>query len=483
MSNLLAMTVTGSVIVGLMLLLRPVTAKIFPARWQYRIGKMAIAFFLVPITLFVEKFSFLLPETITPSQYAGTSPMSIPEKVQLNGMVEALDSLIGRHYPMTMEKYFPVEVMQIILFVWFVGAIVFAAWHFYCYHRFIKQIRADSIPVSEDTSTAVLFSSCKAALGIHHKVKLMQHPKITSPMLAGLHHPMVLLPTLNMQEIDLKLVLTHELTHLKRKDLWVKMFALAAGMLHWFNPFVYILRKDIGRWSDLSCDEVLAIEMSHEERRLYGEAILNTLDIHSRINTAFCSSLCESKKYIERRLTMLLNVKKVKKHIAIFAVAAILAIGGTGIVFAAASAEVVDDNTVNATVEKTETQLGINVDRELTKSKKTINVDIKSLKSGQFVCLGEYTLEEGDLIAYNLTAEGDGNINVGFYKAGDTSNSNGYWGYMMYAGNCIIDKKFHMKVNRKLAGTYYLWVGNFEGETLNNIKGSVEIAEYSQDNN
>ncbi len=95
----------------------------------------------------------------------------------------------------------------------------------------------------------------------------------------------------------------------------------------------------------------------------------------------------------------------------------------------------------------------------------------------------EYTLEEGDLIAYNLTAEGDGNINVGFYKAGDTSNSNGYWGYMMYAGNCIIDKKFHMKVNRKLAGTYYLWVGNFEGETLNNIKGSVEIAEYSQDNN
>jgi beta-lactamase regulating signal transducer with metallopeptidase domain len=44
------------------------------------------------------------------------------------------------------------------------------------------------------------------------------------------------------------------------------------GMLHWFNLFVYILRKDIGRWSELSCDEVLATEMSHEERRLYGEA-------------------------------------------------------------------------------------------------------------------------------------------------------------------------------------------------------------------
>lgn len=137
----------------------------------------------------------------------------------------------------------------------------------------------------------------------------------------------------------MKLVLTHELMHLKRKDLWVKMLALFAGTVHWFNPLVHVLRKDISTWGELSCDEALAAGMSHEERRLYGEAILNTLDNHSGMNTAFCSSLCESRKHIERRLTMLLNVKKMKKHIAVFAVVAILVIASVGTAVSALAAE------------------------------------------------------------------------------------------------------------------------------------------------
>ncbi|MGI6777432.1 MAG: hypothetical protein ACOX7R_05265 [Acetivibrionales bacterium] len=60
-STLLAMSIAGSAVVGLMLLLRPVTAKIFPAKWQYGIGKMAIAFFLLPVFLFAGKLSLAQP--------------------------------------------------------------------------------------------------------------------------------------------------------------------------------------------------------------------------------------------------------------------------------------------------------------------------------------------------------------------------------------------------------------------------------------
>lgn len=246
-----------------------------------------------------------------------------------------------------------VELTQAILLIWIMGAMVFAGWHFYCYRRFSKQLRIDSFPVSEDTATAVLFSSCKAALGIHGEVKLMLNPKIKSPMLVGLCRPMILMPTSNMRELDLKLVLTHELMHLKRKDLWVKMLALLAGTLHWFNPFAHVLRKDISTWGELSCDEALAVEMSHEERKLYGESILNTLDNHSGINTAFCSSLCESRKHIERRLTMLLNVKKMKKHIVVFAVFAIVAIGSIGMAISALAASASNAAKPDAIVDST----------------------------------------------------------------------------------------------------------------------------------
>jgi len=352
-SGLLAMSAGGSAVVGLMMLLRPVTAKIFPAKWQYRIGKMAIAFFLIPVSFFVGRVSSVLPRAITPSHYSATLPMATHEALRPNGFADAVDSLIEGHFPMTMGNYLPLEVVEAVLLIWVAGAMVFAVWHFYCYRRFTKQLRTDSIPVPEDAEVAALFSSRKTALGIQGEVKLMQNHKIPSPMLVGLYRPTILLPVSNIREIDLKLVLTHELMHLKRKDLWVKMLALVAGVLHWFNPLVHVLVRDVSTWGELSCDEALASEMSHEERKLYGEAILNTLDIHSGIETAFCSSLCGSKRHIERRLTMLLNVRKTKKHVAAFAVAVILAIGGIGMAasaLASGSAETGNDNVVNVTV-------------------------------------------------------------------------------------------------------------------------------------
>jgi bla regulator protein BlaR1 len=328
-SSLLAMSIAGSAVVGLMLLLRPVTAKIFPAKWQYGIGKMAIAFFLLPVFLFAGKLPLVQPVIESYPAEPSIIQKALPA-LPSNGFVDAMDTL--------MEKYLSVELMEALLLIWFVGAMVFAGWHFYCYRRFSKQLRTDSFPVPDDTA-AVLLSSCKAPLRIPGDVKLMLNPKIKSPMLVGLRYPMILLPTSNMQEIDLKLVLTHELIHLKRKDLWVKMLALLAGTVHWVNPLAHVLRKDVSTWGELSCDEALASKMSHEERKLYGEAILNTLDNHSGMNTAFCSSLCESTKHIERRLTMLLNVKKMKKHIAVFAVVAIVAIASIGIAVAALAAD------------------------------------------------------------------------------------------------------------------------------------------------
>ena len=197
-----------------------------------------------------------------------------------------------------MEKHLTVELMKAALLIWLVGAMVFAAWHSYCYRRFSKQLRKNSIPTPADTAAALL-SSGKARLGIHGDIKLMMNSKITSPMLVGLCRPMIILPTSSISEIDLKLILTHELMHLKRKDLWVKMFALLAGTLHWFNPFVYVLRKDVSIWGELSCDEALASEMSHEERKLYGEAILNTLDNYSGMNTAFVLLYAKAKSTLK----------------------------------------------------------------------------------------------------------------------------------------------------------------------------------------
>lgn len=319
MDNLFAMTIVGSAIVGFVLLFRFMTVKIIPAKWQYRIGKIAIVFFLIPFSLLFRIFSFSQP-TI--------------QKLILSGDVTNVDSM-----NVLMKVYFNDGIMKTFFFIWIIGAMIFALWQIYCYNRFISHIQTDSIPVSKDSEAAILLSLCKAKLDIRGEVKLMQNNKIISPMLVGLFQPTILLPSLNIQKNNLKLIFFHELTHLKQKDLWVKMLALIAGMLHWFNPSVHLLRKDISIWGELACDEYLTSEMSFEERKLYGEVILNTLEVQSSINVTFCSSLCENKADIKRRLNMLLKVKKAKYHIAVFSATTILIIGGIGLAISAYTAK------------------------------------------------------------------------------------------------------------------------------------------------
>ena len=111
-----------------------------------------------------------------------------------------------------------------------------------------------------------------------------------------------------------------------------------------------------------------------------------------------------------------------------------------------------------------------------TKSKQVINIDVKHLKSGEFVCLGQYTLQKGDIITYNITAEGNGNLNVEYRKTADPRDNEGYLGHSGFAGNTVITVHSPMKVTHSLTGTYYLWIGNYHGESLKNIKGTVEIS-------
>ena len=145
-------------------------------------------------------------------------------------------------------------------------------------------------------------------------VRLAYSSIIRSPVLVGLWKTTIYLPTENTVNVDM--VIRHELIHLKRKDLWVKAFTLGASALHWFNPLVHILRKDIHIWSELSCDEEVVKEMSHAERKRYGETILSVMAGSRNLPVQFCASLSGDGKQLKRRLMMMLNVKKQKRCIS-----------------------------------------------------------------------------------------------------------------------------------------------------------------------
>lgn len=100
--------------------------------------------------------------------------------------------------------------------------------------------------------------------------------------------------------------------------------------------------------------------------------------------------------------------------------------------------------------------------------RQTVPVEAESLASGEFIRVGEkYTFGEDDFIAFDLGAEGAGNLNVEFRKADDPTDQEPYLSQTGYCGNSIDTLEVPQAVKTPvgdLAGTYYLWIGNYEGK-------------------
>lgn len=302
---LLTLTVAGSAVVACILVLRIVFINTFPTKWRYGIGKMAVVFYLLPVVLGIQWISPL---------FTFSSAATVPNVNELPSTVQ--QALPGPYSGTGLEPLIPAKTISVnvalpLMVLWALGAIAFAAWQMYCYRRFLKKLDHSRVTVPISSEAAKQLSFIKEALDVKSSVGLAYSSIIRSPVLVGLWKPTIYLPIENTVNMDM--VIRHELIHLKRRDLWVKAFTLGASALHWFNPLVHILRKDLHIWSELSCDEEVVKEMSHAERKRYGETILSVMAGSRNLPVQFIASLSGDGKQLKRRLMMMLNVKKQKK--------------------------------------------------------------------------------------------------------------------------------------------------------------------------
>ena len=96
---------------------------------------------------------------------------------------------------------------------------------------------------------------------------------LPSPLCVGLFRTAVYLNSEEREPAEMRLILKHELTHCKRKDLWFKGLLLWARALHFFNPFVHGMARLAEKDMELSCDLVVMADCGMAEREAYSMAI------------------------------------------------------------------------------------------------------------------------------------------------------------------------------------------------------------------
>ena len=109
-----------------------------------------------------------------------------------------------------------------------------------------------------DAAWLPLARALAADLGLS-RVRFLQTRTASMPMVWGILHPSVLMPvTAHDWPVDrLRIVLLHELAHVKRRDCLTHLFAQMACATYWFNPLAWVAVRHLRIERERACDDLV----------------------------------------------------------------------------------------------------------------------------------------------------------------------------------------------------------------------------------
>lgn len=98
-----------------------------------------------------------------------------------------------------------------------------------------------------------------------------------SPLIWGLWAPVIIFPksVLSLTDQEIHYILMHEWQHYLEKDLWIKTFIEVMCCIMWWNPVVYLLKKDMDQTFELKCDLKTTSRLSEKDRLDYLSTLLS----------------------------------------------------------------------------------------------------------------------------------------------------------------------------------------------------------------
>lgn len=123
--------------------------------------------------------------------------------------------------------------------------------------RGLHQLRATGLPLRQlhDRLRALAQS-----LGVRRPVAIVESPAVASPIVVGWLRPMILLPlglATRMPPAWLDAVLAHELAHVRRHDLLLRLAQRTVEVLLFFHPVVWWLGRQIDQAREEACDDLV----------------------------------------------------------------------------------------------------------------------------------------------------------------------------------------------------------------------------------
>ena len=315
--NLLKTSLLGSLAILAMLVLKPLWRERYRAKTRCWLWLALAVFLLLPVDFSVKNAPVQAAPPKDYTLFVGTDKTAIQSTDNLFGDMaeksgqspaQVRDTIIQRPVTNPEQKttrYIPVTT--ILFYGYLAGTAAFLLYQGVSYALFRRTVRRWKRDVSRADYAAMLSDTARD-LGVSAP-EMIVCEAISTPAVTGLLRPRLLLPHERYDVQELRYILRHELCHLKRRDMLLKLVLLAANAMHWFNPVVYLMLRQADEDIELACDSAATDGLELPERAAYSRTLLAAVQSSVRAlpaTTCFGGTV----ERLKRRITNVLGAQK-----------------------------------------------------------------------------------------------------------------------------------------------------------------------------
>ena len=314
---ILIMSLVGSVLTGIISLFRPITKKIFGYSWHYYIWLCVLFVMLIPVR-------FNINPTTAPSIITQTAQTEqTAQQTSVGNQPETVENVIQTdtaQKPQVLQKVFGIwnrivyNRVSILAWLWLIGAMLLILLNIARYISLNVKIRKNG----------EIISLSEIGEYTNRKINVRVWESIASPFMTGVIKPTLILPKAKLSDEQLHNILCHEMTHFKRRDILYKCFAEFVKCVHWFNPVIWYVTRQIATECEISCDIAVTKNMSDSEEMSYINTILSLLPMGKSKQLPLTTQMASSKKILKRRFIMIKNKKTTSRFMSV--ISAVIAV-------------------------------------------------------------------------------------------------------------------------------------------------------------
>ena len=196
----------------------------------------------------------------------------------------------------------------LFLALWIAGAVVLTEYHVIGFLNIREWFRRYSRHCTDEQLCAKLAAVCDAYC-VKTVPQIFICGNISSPMLLGYRHTILLMPDSPYTEAELTMIFCHEMQHKKSGDLWYKLLLMFVCDLYWFNPVMWLMKKLAYQDVECVCDTLVMRRLPAEEQKTYGMTVLKNMAKNRVRDIVYGTSIFTGKRAARRRLENMYTIK------------------------------------------------------------------------------------------------------------------------------------------------------------------------------